>query len=161
VSCISGIALGQLILPKPEVCHNKKFTKKYCFHPLKKDMGYKLVMKNTFILFALLISSSVFSASADYSCDAREYRIRLNLTQDKSTHIWLQDGNEVIFQAYAKVVEKKGPYTGFYFYPGHSEEALIIFKTEDTINLPTKLYGKINTYVRGFPLRTQLVCRKR
>lgn len=120
-----------------------------------------LIMKKL-ILFCLVLGS--LSAMArpweDYVCSARQYTVEITVTQDTSTHFWLMDGFETLAHGYAKSLERKGEKTTYYFYPGQAEPAKITFKTQDVIDQPETIEGRIETTARGFLLWDRLTCKK-
>lgn len=111
------------------------------------------------IALGLLFSTAAF-AYTDYRCSVRQYTVDLTLTQDRSTHMWLREYHEVLAQAYAGSIEKKDGKSIYHFYPGNAEPASITFKTQDVIDLPETLNGRIETVARGFLLWDRLTCRK-
>lgn len=80
--------------------------------------------------------------SADYRCDVRSYDVYVTLTQDRSTRLLLKENYHVLANAYAGSVEKKSSNTVYYFYPQLGPIELT-FKTQDTVDLPEKLFGRI------------------
>ena len=118
-------------------------------------------MKKIILFNALLVSFNLFAQSADYVCEFRQYRLDLELRQDRSTHLWVSDYHGVIFQSYAGFVEKRGTNSHYFFYPAYSDQAELTFKTQDTIDFPKHLTGKINTRLRGFLVRDSFNCTKR
>jgi hypothetical protein len=118
-------------------------------------------MKKIILLSIFIITSNLYAQSADYSCELRQYRLDLNLRQDRSTHLWVRDYHGVIFQSFAGFVEKKGTNSHYHFYPAHSDPAVLILRTQDTIDLPNKLTGTINTKLRGFLIRDTFNCVRR
>lgn len=116
------------------------------------------------MLFLLsFFALNTFAQSADYTCDVRQYRVDLNLRQDRSTHFWLTDTiqYDVIAQGFAASIEKRGNLTDYFFYPGNASPVMMTFKSEDIVNLPLKLSASIETKVRGFLLRDGMSCSRR
>lgn len=111
------------------------------------------------LAFSLLCSTAAF-AYTDYRCDVRQYTVDLTLTEDTSTHMWLREYHDVLAQAYAGWVEKKDGKSTYHFYPGNADTAKITFKTQDVIDLPETLTGRIETTARGFLLWDRLNCKK-
>lgn len=116
------------------------------------------------IVFLLtFFASHAFAQSADYVCNVRQYRVDLNLRQDRSTHFWLTDtmNYDVISHGFAGSVERRGERLNYFFYPGNASPVMMTFKFEDTVNFPAKILGRIETKVRGFLLWENMTCSRR
>jgi hypothetical protein len=114
------------------------------------------------LIILMLISFNSFAYDADYSCDLGQYRLDVTLTADKSTSMWLTDLNNrsVIAQGYAKVIEKVGDKSNYFFYPGIAEPVKLTFKTQDAIDFPDMIRGRIETKAGGFLLWEKMDCYK-
>ena len=118
-------------------------------------------MKKLILLFSVLSSTQAFALPSDYSCEVGRYHIDLTLTDDQSTHIWLidQDNHTVIFQGYAKAIERKDEFNRYYFYTPEGE-AVVVFDRDDVLNRPWQLWGRIRATVEGFILHESFRCQK-
>lgn len=99
-------------------------------------------MKTITLLVLFLASTLTWARSADYRCEVRSYDVYLTLTQDRSTSVVMKENYRVMANAYAGSIEKKASNTIFYFYPQLGPIELT-FKTQDTIDLPERLSGRI------------------
>jgi len=116
-------------------------------------------MKKLFVLLALLLSFQAFSASADYRCGVRSYKVDLTV-DGSSTAIWFYEGYDLLALGYVKWIESKGNDKVFHFYPGNSEPLKLIFKAVDIEKLPLKMTGWIDAMPRGFILWDKLSCHR-
>ena len=116
------------------------------------------------ILFVLMMfaSSFCFAASADYSCQIRNYRVDFFLIRTTSSTIWLQDQNsyEMISQGFVSWIEDKGAKTIFHYRGSAGGKLDLIFQTQDTLNFPQQMYVWIDTTANGFTLWDRMLCSK-
>jgi hypothetical protein len=116
-----------------------------------------------FALIALMFMSlNGFAQDADYSCDLSSYRLNVNLTADKSTSMELIDLNNrrLVAQGYAKAIQKTGDKSHYFFYPGNAEPMKLTFKTQDALDFPETIHGRIETKVNGILLWEKMECFK-
>lgn len=114
-------------------------------------------MKKITILALFLASTLTWARSADYQCEVRSYDVYLTLTQDRSTSIVMKENYRVLANAYAGSIEKNSPNTIFHFYPQLGPIDLT-FKTQDTIDLPERLSGRIYVKAPFLFFRDRLDC---
>lgn len=99
-------------------------------------------MKNITTLYLFLASTLSIAQTADYRCEVRNYDVYLTLTQDRSTSLVMKENFHVLVTAYAGSIEKKSANTIYHFYP-QLGPVDITFKTQDTVDLPSQLSGRI------------------
>ena len=114
-------------------------------------------MKTITLLVLLLASTVSWARSADYRCEVRSYDVYLTLTQDRSTSIVMAENYRVLANTYAGSIEKKSSNTIFYFYPQFGPIELT-FKTQDTVDLPGRLSGRIFVNAPFLFFRDELNC---
>lgn len=114
-------------------------------------------MKTITFLIIFLASTFTWANSADYRCEVRSYDVYLTLTQDRSTSMVMKENYRVLANSYAGSIEKKSPNTIFYFYPQLGPIELT-FKTQDTIDLPERLSGRIYVDAPFLFFRDRLNC---
>ena len=114
------------------------------------------------LLMALLFSFSSFAMarSADYSCEVRQYDVDITLTGDTSTSMWFRDYSEVLAMGYAGSVEKSGVKTIYHFYPQLGPIDMS-FKTQDMLDFPEKITGRIHVNAPFFVLWDDMNCSRR
>jgi hypothetical protein len=114
------------------------------------------------ILMTLLVSFSSFvsARSADYSCEVRRYEVDITITGDTSTSMWFRDYSRVLAMGYAGSVEKSGIKTIYHFYPQLGPIDMT-FKTQDMLDFPEKLTGRIHVNAPFFVVWDDMSCTRR
>jgi hypothetical protein len=117
-------------------------------------------MKTLLLLFIMIPVQLL--ASADYNCQVRSYNLHIDMTNDRSTHVWVINrwNYNTVYQGYVGFIERKANNTTFYFY-GNYEPIKLTFKNEDLQNEPQTMRGRIDTMLEGFIVYDNFDCKKR
>lgn len=113
------------------------------------------------MLGLLLFTSSVF-AGTDYRCSVRNYNIDLELSNDRSTNIFITDRwrHETLHVGYAGSIERGNRVTSFYFY-GQSEPTILSFLNKEIQDKPETLRAHIEAQLEGFYFTDYFTCTKK
>lgn len=114
------------------------------------------------ILLVLGILLSFNALSADYKCSFRNYTLDLDMTNDRSTGLFIIERNryETLYVGYAGHIQRNSKTSDFYFY-GNNGENILTFNNTDLANSPTKMYGRYEGTLEGFYLVDRFTCTKK
>jgi hypothetical protein len=117
-------------------------------------------MKTIIASLIFLIALQVHAASSEYLCRVRQYQIELTL-DGKSTHVWLRNNQQVIWQNYVGWIEKTDAVTRFHFYGNFpNENTILAFKNSELKIQPLILQGMIDAKIQGFLVWDSISCKK-
>jgi len=117
-------------------------------------------MKYLFILSTLFTLQAF--ASSDYKCNFRNYTLDLQMTNDRSTGLFIIERYryETLYNGYVGSIERRTNKTDFIFY-GRSGEIILTFNTPDLLNEPARMRGRIEADLEGFYIVDNFICTKR
>lgn len=112
------------------------------------------------ILLTTLIALNSFAA--DYSCQFRNYTLELDMTNDRSTGLFIIERNryETLYVGYAGFIKRNRNTSDFYFY-GNNGENILSFNNSDLESEPRKMYGRYEGTLQGIYLVDRFSCTKR
>tara|TARA_B100001971_G_scaffold84647_1_gene78123 strand:- start:230388 stop:230738 length:351 start_codon:yes stop_codon:yes gene_type:complete len=114
------------------------------------------------IILILLSLFTVTSYAADYTCKFRNYTLDLDMTNDRSTGLFIIERYryETLYVGYVGHIERKANTSDFYFY-GNNGENILSFKNSDLKNEPSRMSGRYEGTLEGFYLVDKFNCTKR
>jgi len=114
-----------------------------------------------YLILLLFVPFQVY-ASADYHCQVRSYDLDIDMTNDKSTHVWITNRYDynVLYQGYVGSIERGNKVTSFTFY-GNSEPTILSFPNTELESEPQKLTGHIDAMLEGFLIVDYFACSKK
>ena len=117
-------------------------------------------MKAIILLTALFTFNSF--ASSNYQCSFRNYILDLDMTNDRSTGLFIKERYryETLYVGYAGSIQRNANTSDFYFY-GQSGEHILTFKNSDLKNEPAQMKGRIEATLEGFYIVDTFTCYKR
>ena len=114
------------------------------------------------IIILMFLSSVCFAASADYTCQVRNYRVDFFLIRTSSSTVSLynQRTYHMESQGFVNWIEDKGTKTIFHYSGSGVGKFDLIFQTQDTLNFPPQMTVWIDTFANGFTLWDRMLCSK-
>lgn len=114
------------------------------------------------LLFILLVLTSSAFAGTDYHCQVRNYIIDLELSNDRSTGVFITNrwNHDTLHVGYAGSIERGKRVTSFYFY-GRGEPTILSFLNEEIKKKPNKLKAHIEAGLEGFYFTDYFTCTKK
>lgn len=115
-----------------------------------------------FIAFILFFLSFNTFASAQYKCSFRNYTLDLDMTNDRSTGLFIIEKYryETLYSGYVGSIQRKSKTSDFHFY-GSSGEHILTFRNSDLKEEPSSLEGRIEATLEGFYIVDRFECKKR
>lgn len=115
-----------------------------------------------YLILILLFAGSAWAQSTDYICQVRQYQLDIDMTGDRSTHVWIHDryNHEMIFHGYAGSIEQGNRVSTFFFY-GNQEPVKLSFLNKDIQERPKQLKGHIDTILGGFLVVDYFNCKEK
>ena len=116
-------------------------------------------MKMIFLVISLFISSAF--ASSDYTCKFRNYILDLDMTNDRSTGLFIIERwrYETLYVGYVGHINRKQKTSDFHFY-GRGGEYILTFNNKDLNTEPNIMYGRIEAELEGFYIVDRFKCTK-
>lgn len=114
-------------------------------------------MKKLIMILTLIVSTNLFAK--EYTCYKSNFKLVIDLYQDRSTHLWLYDryNHHLYQQSYAGSIDRGNKVTSFYFY-GRNEPVIISFMNTDILNQEANIRGHIDTMIDGFIVKGYFDC---
>lgn len=113
------------------------------------------------VLLTILFAFNSF-ASSDYHCEFRNYILDLDMTNDRSTGLFIKERwrYETLYVGYVGFIKRNSKTSDFHFY-GNSGEHILTFKNSDLESEPNKMYGRIEAELEGFYIVDKFTCTKK
>lgn len=100
-------------------------------------------------------------ASADYTCQFRNYILDLDMTNDRSTGLFIIERwrYETLYVGYVGWINRESKTSDFHFY-GNSGEHILTFRNSDLESEPATMKGRIETELQGYYMVDTFTCKK-
>jgi hypothetical protein len=112
------------------------------------------------IMIIMLLMNFAF-ASSDYTCQVRNYILDLDMTNDRSTGLFIIERwrYETLYVGYVGFIKRNSKTSDFHFY-GNNGETILTFKNSDLESEPDRMQGRIETELEGFYIVDKFNCIK-
>lgn len=114
------------------------------------------------ILLIIVTLLSINAFADDYTCTFRNYTLDLDMTNDRSTGLFIIERYryETLYVGYVGHIQRNRKTSDFYFY-GRNGENILTFNNSDLQNEPQRMHGRYEGTLEGFYLVDNFTCTKK